>query len=61
MKIEALTEHYQTRRKSALNRVPVETEKWPCFRRLNISGKADVTYAEAYQWLFLFICVPRSS
>jgi hypothetical protein len=26
MKIEALTEHYQTRRKTALNRVPVEPE-----------------------------------
>ena len=34
MKIEALTEHYQTRRKTALNRVPVEPEKFarlpPC-------------------------------
>ena len=28
MKIEALTEHYQTRRKTALNRVPVEPEKF---------------------------------
>ena len=34
MKIEALTEHYQTRRKTALNRVLVEPEKFarpmPC-------------------------------
>ena len=31
MKIEALTERYQTRRKTALNRVLVEPEKmaWP--------------------------------
>jgi hypothetical protein len=28
MKIEALTEHHQTRRKTALNRVPVEPEKF---------------------------------
>jgi hypothetical protein len=28
MKIEALTEHYQTRRKTALNRVQVEPEKF---------------------------------
>ena len=28
MKIEALTEHYQTRRKTALSRVPVEPEKF---------------------------------
>jgi hypothetical protein len=32
MKIEAITEHYQTRRKTALNRVPVEP-----FLSLNLS------------------------
>jgi hypothetical protein len=36
MKIEALTERYQTRRKTALNRVLVEPEKFATRRREHI-------------------------
>ncbi len=48
MKIEALTEHYQTRRKTALNRVPVEPEK---FARLPPSRASRKTLIACIQTL----------